>query len=75
MWQSEPNFTQDQLKRITTPTLIMAGEFDSIKSQHTEAMASTIPGASLSVIKGGSHFVLMEQPDIVNTAISQFLAK
>ena len=48
MWASQPNWTDDQLKAIKTPVLVMDGDHDeAIKRAHTEYMAATIPGAGL----------------------------
>ena len=73
MWKSEPNFTMAQLKTIQAPTLVLAGEFDSIKCEHTEAMAKAIPNATLLIIDGASHFLVLEKPEAVNSAILKFL--
>ena len=73
MWKSEPNFTLAQLQSIQVPTLVLAGESDSIKREHTEAMANAIPNAKLMIIEGASHFLVFEKPEAVNAAILEFL--
>jgi pimeloyl-ACP methyl ester carboxylesterase len=47
MWDSQPTFTIGDLGGISSPVLVMAGEFDSIKETHTREMASSIPDATL----------------------------
>ncbi len=48
MWDSQPNWTDEQLKQIRSPVLIVDGQYDeAIKREHTEYMAATIPGAGL----------------------------
>jgi pimeloyl-ACP methyl ester carboxylesterase len=48
MWASQPNWTADDLKKITTPTWIVDADHDeAIKRENTEFMAASIPGAGL----------------------------
>ena len=56
MWQTEPHFTVEELARITAPTLLIAGEFDAIKTVHTDALARAIQGSQEVIIKGGTRF-------------------
>jgi hypothetical protein len=37
MWRTQPSHSVADLGTIKAPTLIMAGEFDCIKRQHTDA--------------------------------------
>ena len=40
MWNSQPDYTPQQLGRITAPTMIVDGEYDeAIKREHTEELA------------------------------------
>jgi pimeloyl-ACP methyl ester carboxylesterase len=49
MWATQPNYTQDQLRAITVPTVIFDGDHDeAIEPAHTEEMAKLIPGPSSS---------------------------
>ncbi len=52
----------------------MAGEHEIVRPAHTEAIAQRIPHAELLIIPEGSHFVMEERPEEVNTAILDFLA-
>jgi pimeloyl-ACP methyl ester carboxylesterase len=48
MWETEPNWTDDQLKSIRARVLVVDGDHDeAIKRAHTEYIAATIPGAGL----------------------------
>jgi pimeloyl-ACP methyl ester carboxylesterase len=73
MWRTEPHDTPGQLGQIKAPTLIIAGEFDAIRSEHTNQLARAIPGAMEEIVPGGTHFVLSEQSDVVNALILRFL--
>ena len=74
MWQTEPHFTVEELARITAPTLLIAGEFDAIKTVHTDALARAIQGSQEVIIKGGTHSVPIKEPEKVNAQISKFLS-
>jgi hypothetical protein len=51
MWADQPNWTDDQLKAIDTPIVIVDGDHDeAIKRPHTEYIAATIPHAGLLIL-------------------------
>jgi pimeloyl-ACP methyl ester carboxylesterase len=73
MWREQPNYTVGDLARIKAPTLIIAGEFDAIKREHTDLLAQSIPGAKEAIVKGATHAVPTDKPDVVNLLIAKFL--
>ncbi|RUW61433.1 alpha/beta hydrolase [Mesorhizobium sp. M7A.F.Ca.US.008.03.1.1] len=74
MWESEPAWTKEQLAEITTPTAIVAGDHDeAIKREHTEYIASVIPGAKLIVLPNASHFAMLQAPDEYSQAVLDFI--
>lgn len=74
MWESEPAWTKEQLGKITTPTAIVAGDHDeAIKREHTEYMASVIPGAKLIILPDASHFAMLQAPDEYSKAALDFI--
>jgi len=74
MWADEPNWTDDQLKGIDTPVLVVDGDHDeAIKRAHTEYIAATIPHAGLLILPNVSHFAFLQDPDQFNFAILHFL--
>ena len=73
MWQTQPHYTNVDLAKIKAPILIIAGQFDTIKREHTDRLAKAVPGSEEAIIEGATHFVLSSQPDIVNSLISRFL--
>jgi pimeloyl-ACP methyl ester carboxylesterase len=54
---NDPNVKPEELSRIQCPTLVVAGDKDMIKDQHTRLIAKSIPGAVLSIIPGGSTLI------------------
>jgi len=74
MWEHEPNWTDEQLRKIRTPVWVVDGEHDEgIKREHTEYIAATIPGARLLILPDVSHFALLQDPSTFNSAILSFL--
>jgi pimeloyl-ACP methyl ester carboxylesterase len=74
MWATEPSWTDAQLKSITAPVLVVDGDHDeAIKREHTEYIASTIPGAGLLILPNASHFAFLQDPELFNYAILHFL--
>jgi pimeloyl-ACP methyl ester carboxylesterase len=75
MWATQPNYTQDQLRGITVPTVIFEGDHDEvIEPAHTAEMAKLIAGAKLVIMKDASHFAMWQKPDEFNATVLEFLA-
>lgn len=69
---NDPNIDPEDLTRISVPTLVMAGEEDLILKEHTELIASKIPGAQLAFCEG-DHFCAREKPKAFNKIAGAFL--
>ena len=64
----------DDLAKITIPTLVVAGEHDSIVPlDESKAMADAIPNAELVVIPDSGHLAPMENPIAFDAALIDFL--
>ena len=73
LWRTQPHFTLAELGTIRAPVMICAGEHDVVRREHTEQLAHAIPHATLWIVPGASHSVMIEQPEIVNRAVLKFL--
>jgi pimeloyl-ACP methyl ester carboxylesterase len=73
MWKVEPQIHPDELADVSTPTLILAGDGDSIPTSHSVDIAGAIPHAQLCIVPGAGHMVINEKPAQVNRAIEEFL--
>jgi pimeloyl-ACP methyl ester carboxylesterase len=74
MWASQPNWSDEDLKKITTPTAIVLGDHDeAISRAHTDYLARTIPGAKLIILKDTSHFAMLQDPQGYNKAVRDFI--
>ena len=52
---TEPHISASDLRKITTPTLVVVGSKDLIKKSHTKWIVSSIPNSRLLVLKGENH--------------------
>jgi len=73
MQATQPHYTMDDLRKIKAPTLVMAGEFDVIKRDHTDQLAKAIPNGQEVIIEAGTHALPLENPTIVDSDILKFL--
>jgi pimeloyl-ACP methyl ester carboxylesterase len=62
MWKTQPRYTISDLERIKCPTLVMAGELDVIKRDHTDQLAGAIPNSRKVIIAGVTHLVPPTSP-------------
>ncbi|MGL6128553.1 alpha/beta fold hydrolase [Chryseobacterium artocarpi] len=72
---TEPHISKNDLNTIKNPVLIIAGDKDVIKPDHTEFLSKQIPNAELKIYKDTSHMVPYEKPDELNKDILSFLEK
>jgi pimeloyl-ACP methyl ester carboxylesterase len=75
MQLSQPTYTPAQLAAIHGPAILIAdGDHEEfILRQHTRYLARTIPGATLLILPGVSHFAPLQDPDGFNRAVLDFL--
>lgn len=74
MWNSEPDFTDAQLRGISMPTWIVDGDRDElIKRADTDRMARLIPGAGELIMPRVSHFAVLQDPKLFNETLLHFL--
>ena len=69
---NDPNVAPEELAKIRSKTLVMAGTRDMIKEKHTRLIASRIPDSRL-VFLDGDHFIANKCPDAFNRAVLEFL--
>jgi pimeloyl-ACP methyl ester carboxylesterase len=75
MFREEPTLSLDDVRRVTTPTLVLVADDDCIEHAHTVAMFEAIPGAQLAIVPGTSHMLQLEKPALVNQLILDYLAE
>lgn len=75
MWREEPDFGFESLARLSMPVLVMQGDDDGVRVEHSAAVATALPDAQLAVIPGTSHVAPLEKPALVNQLLLDFLAE
>ncbi|KAA8482938.1 alpha/beta fold hydrolase [Arcticibacter tournemirensis] len=65
----EPHIDDTALQRIAAPVLVVAGEFDVVKKQHTMLIHSLIKNSRLEIIPGGDHYAPLKDPKVFNKIV------
>jgi len=74
LWREEPDIAISELRGVRAPVLLMQGDDDIVKVEHSTVLAATLPDAQLAVIPGSSHLAPLEKPDLVNRLVLDFLS-
>ena len=67
-----PNFTVQDLKKINIPALVMAGQYDMIKDEHTRTLAKCLD-AKLEIIENQGHFWHAQKSIVLKEKVYKFL--
>jgi pimeloyl-ACP methyl ester carboxylesterase len=73
IWKTEPDITLSDIASIQCPVLVMAGDDDVIKHDHTISLYEALPLGQLAIIPGTSHGLVKEKPALMLANIMQFL--
>jgi pimeloyl-ACP methyl ester carboxylesterase len=68
-----PNITFADLGKIQAPALVVVGQFDVIKLEHSKAIVAALPHGRLRVIPKRTHLFLLAQPQAFIKIIKPFL--
>ena len=71
----QPNIPVAQLKAITVPTLVMAGDRDVIADTHTLEIFHGLPNAQLAIFPGATHMIPWQNPELFNRTVETFFTK
>jgi len=72
MMLDEPNIPLSDLKKITAPTLVLAGDHDAIDDHHTVDIFLNIPNAQLAIFPNAVHTIPYDDPALFNGTIERF---
>jgi pimeloyl-ACP methyl ester carboxylesterase len=64
-----------ELHKIKAPTIIMVGDKDMVKEEHTINIYRNIEKSHLCIFPGASHAIPMEDPETFNQAVHRFFSK
>jgi len=73
MWRQGPMLRVDDLATISIPVLVIAGDDDVIRHEHTIALYESLGQGQLAIVPGASHAVLREKPELLDRLIVDFL--
>ena len=66
----------ERVREIAIPSLVIVGADDVMTPvRYAEYLGRELPDAEVVVVPGSGHFVTLEQPAAVNTAIARFLER
>ncbi len=69
---NEPNIPRSSLQQIRCPVLVICGDHDIIKPEHTLEIFRSIPGASLWILPGSGHDTCIRFKDDFNKMVRRF---
>jgi 3-oxoadipate enol-lactonase len=65
---------QAELHRIVAPTLVLAGEHDTLLgTEPSRCLAAQIPGAAFEIVAASGHDLTLEQPAVTAARVARFL--
>ncbi|HUL19408.1 MAG TPA: alpha/beta hydrolase [Steroidobacteraceae bacterium] len=73
MWIEPVVIAPSDLKRISAPVLVLAGDHDFTSLEETVELYRGLPHGQLMILPATGHGTLQSRPDLVNLAIRQFL--
>ena len=72
-WE-QPNISLTSIRKIQTPSLIICGDHDIIRIEHTVQIFQNIPGAKLWILPNSGHDTLIEYPGEFCETADQFFS-
>ncbi len=71
----QPDISDKDLQKISCPVLLMCGDRDVIRLEHTIRMFYNVPKSNLFVMPGATHFGSYEKMDLYNLVMTEFFIK
>jgi pimeloyl-ACP methyl ester carboxylesterase len=68
----QPHITEKQLAGIKCPALIMTGDRDAVRLEHSIKIFQSIPNSNLFVMPGATHYGSYQKPQLFNTVLLDF---
>jgi len=72
---TQPHIPYEDLAKIGAPVLVMAGDKDIIKTEHTVKIFDSLTHAQLCIFPGATHQIPYRDPERFNRAVDEFLSK
>ena len=71
----QPNIPLSDLAKISAPTLIMSGDRDVIREEHSLQIYQNIPHSHLCIFPGETHMIPATDPELFNMMVYRFFKK
>lgn len=71
----QPDITEKDLKKIKCPVLIMSGDRDIIRLEHSIKIFNNIANSNFFVMPGATHFGSSEKPELFDLVLLDFLTR
>ncbi len=69
---TQPNIPVESLHKIKVPVLVMAGDKDIIRSEHSLEIFENLPQAHLAILPGQTHWAPVTDPNGFNAQVEKF---
>ena len=69
---TQPDIAVESLHKIKAPVLVMAGDKDIIRDDHTLQIFNNLPKAHLAILPGQTHWAPATDPDTFNSLVEKF---
>jgi pimeloyl-ACP methyl ester carboxylesterase len=73
LWAQSIVIDPDDLKKIQSPVLVVAGDHDFTSIEETTEIFRGLPHAQLFLVPGTGHGTFQDRPKLVNLAIGEFI--
>ena len=70
-----PDMSLEELASIQAPVLVMAGDRDIIREEHTLLIYQTLSNAHLAIFPGETHFTPATDPELFNRTVDRFMGQ
>ncbi len=71
----QPDITEKDLQKIKCPVLIMSGDRDIIRLEHSIKIFNNIANSNFFVMPGATHFGSSEKPELFDLVLLDFLTR
>jgi len=71
----QPSIATKDLSKIKAKVLVIGGDKDVIKNEHTVEIFENIPKAQLCIMPGETHFAPASSPEVFNALANKFLSE
>jgi pimeloyl-ACP methyl ester carboxylesterase len=71
----DPSIEPEDLSHVRAPTLVVTGERDLVRPEHTRLIVESIPGARAAVVARAGHMLPTQAPQRLSALVADFLAE